>query len=178
MNPGNLASRIIGYLLSALAVVLASSCDVPSGPVTGSDLPDAKAARQAIERALQAWEASPDIERTTTTIRPIMFVEQRQPAGQQLRKFVILGESPGYKGYRRFQVKLFLKEPDETIVVSYLIFGNGPIWVYRAEDFDMIMHMDMSMMSTPPGAEVGASSRPLARQPSSPPGPSEAAKSP
>ena len=79
-----------------------------------------------------------------------MFVEQQQPAGQELLDFEVLGESPGYQGYRRFQAKLTLENPKGTAVVSYYVFGNGPIWVYRAEDFDMIMHMDPSMMSAPP----------------------------
>jgi hypothetical protein len=50
-------------------------------------------------------------------------------------------------------VRLFLNDPDDTVVVVYYVFGEGPIWVYRSDDFDMIMHMDKSMMSRPPGGE-------------------------
>jgi hypothetical protein len=118
-------------------------------------LPRPEAARQAIEKALHEWQKSPNIERTTTAIRPILFVDQQQPPGQRLREFEILGETPGYadEGYRRFLVRLFLNDPDDTVVAVYYVFGEGPIWVYRSDDFDMIMHMDKSMMSRPPGGE-------------------------
>lgn len=142
-----------GRLLSGLAVVLCVSCGVNSQPDPGRRLPDAKAARQAVEEALRAWQNSPRIERTATTIRPVMFVEQQQPPGQRLRRFDVLGESPGDDGYRRFLARLFLEEPADSILVSYYVFGQGPIWVYRAEDFDMIMHMDKSMMPAPPLAD-------------------------
>lgn len=135
-----------------LAVVFSSSCSPNPRTDPSRYLPDATAARRAVESSLREWQASPRIERTTPTIRPVMFVEQQQPPGQRLRRFDILGESPGYESYRRFQVRLFLEEPEESIVVSYYVFGQGPIWVYRAEDFDMIMHMDKSMMSAPPPA--------------------------
>jgi hypothetical protein len=81
-----------------------------------------------------------------------MFVDQQQPQGQQLREYHILGETPGYEeeGYRRFLVRLFLAEPEDTVVATYYVFGQDPMWVYRSEDFDMIMHMDKSMMPAPP----------------------------
>lgn len=81
-----------------------------------------------------------------------MFVEQQQPPGQKLLGFNILGETPGYEaeGYRRFMVQLKLADPEDSVVAAYYVFGQGPVWVYRAEDFDMIMHMDKSMMAAPP----------------------------
>jgi hypothetical protein len=77
---------------------------------------------------------------------------QRQP-GQRLRQFTILGETASSSGYRRFLVKLSLEQPEDSLVASYYVFGRGPIWVYRAEDFDMIMHMDKSMMAEPPSPD-------------------------
>ena len=138
--------------LISLALLFCASCGMNSDPDAGHHLPDAAVARQAVEESLRAWQNSPQFERTTTTIRPVMFVEQQQPPGQRLRRFEILGESPGYEGYRRFVVRLSLEEPEDSIVVSYYVFGRGPIWVYRAEDFEMIMHMDKSMMSAPPSS--------------------------
>ena len=71
-----------------------------------------------------------------------MFVDQSRKPGQRLREFTILGESAGADGCRQFQVKLALEQPDESILASYYVFGQGPIWVYRAEDFEMMMRMD------------------------------------
>lgn len=101
-----------------------------------------------------------------------MFVDQQQSPGQRLRKFDILGESPGDKGCRRFPVRLLLEGPEESIVATYYVFGQGPIWVYRAEDFDMIMHMDKSMMTAPadvaPEARDDRGADPLRRDPAPP----------
>lgn len=141
---------VTGLLASVLAIVLCPACGTDPG--RGSNLPEAGVARQAVEGALRAWQHSPQLERTTTAIRPIMFVEQQQPPGQRLRGFEILGETPGYEdeGYRRFLVRLSLADPEESVVAAYYVFGQGPVWVYRAEDFEMIMHMDKSMMPPPP----------------------------
>ncbi len=48
---------------------------------------------------------------------------------------------------RRFVVRLSLAEPEESTLAAYYVFGrvgNDPIWVYRAEEFDMMMNMDMA----------------------------------
>jgi hypothetical protein len=141
-----------GFAISLALLFFCASCRVNSHPDPGRHLPDTAVARNALEESLCAWQSSPQFPRTTPTIRPVMFVEQQQPPGQRLRRFEILGESPGYESYRRFVVKLFLEKPDDSLLVSYYVFGRGPIWVYRAEDFEMIMHMDKSMMSAPPSA--------------------------
>lgn len=143
-----------GLLAGVLAAVLCPACGAGPRPGRGRDIPEAAVAHQAVEKALRAWQDSPEIERTTTAIRPIMFVEQQQPTGQRLLKFDILGETPGYEdeGFRRFLVRLSLADPEASVVAAYNVFGRSPVWVYRVEDFDMIMHMDHSMMSTPPSA--------------------------
>jgi hypothetical protein len=79
-------------------------------------------------------------------------VDQQRRPGRRLRAFAILGESEA-EGCRRFRVRLSLADPDESTLADYYVFGEGPVWVYRAEDFDMIMHMDKSMMpATDPAA--------------------------
>jgi hypothetical protein len=88
-----------------------------------------------------------------------MFVDQQRQPGQRLREFAILGETPGVKGCRRFVVKLSLEQPAESILASYYVFGEGPVWVYRAEDLDMILHMDKSMMADSPSADGRSGSR-------------------
>ncbi len=68
------------------------------------------------------------------------------------KDFTVLGEAAGADGCRRFQVKLALEQPQESILVAYYVFGQGPIWVYRAEEFEMIMRMDsMNEAASPSG---------------------------
>jgi hypothetical protein len=165
-------THVVGRLLGGLALLACASCDSDPRPGRASTLPEPAAARRAVEAALLAWQDDPAVERTTTAIRPILFVEQQQPPGQRLLRFEVLGETPGYEGegYRRFLVRLDLADPDDSVVATYYVFGRDSVWVYRAEDFEMIMHMDKSMMrpapaagSAPPGE--GASPAPAAADP-------------
>lgn len=144
--------------------VLAGSCGKAERPSRGVGLPQASTARQAVAQALHAWQEAPDIERTTTTTRPLMFVEQQQPPGQRLLSYELMGETPGYEeeGYRRFLVRLSLADPEASVLATYYVFGTHPIWVYRAEDFEMIMHMDKSMMPAPPPSSSPPVSQPNA----------------
>ncbi len=66
-------------------------------------------------------------------------------------------------------VKLSLEDPEESTLAAYYVFGHvgpEPIWVYRAEEFDMMMNMDMapdppalaaepSQAGDPPGTSAG-----------------------
>jgi len=159
--------RVAGLLAAMVGLAICSGCGKESRPDRGRYLPSAEVARRAVEEALGEWKKSWRIERTTSALRPVMFVEQQQPPGQKLLGFDILGETPGYEteGYRRFLVRLSLAEPEDTVVAAYYVFGQGPVWVYRAEDFDMIMHMDKSMMPPPPTIAPADRARPSAPAP-------------
>jgi hypothetical protein len=133
---------LVGSLICGLAFVACVSCGPAARPDPEQYLPEPRDARRAIADALESWRKSPELERTTPKIQPVMFVDQSRKPDQRLRDFEILGESAGADGCRRFQVKLSLEEPNESIFASYYVFGQGPIWVYRAEDFEMMMHMD------------------------------------
>ena len=65
--------------------------------------------------------------------------------------FTVLGESGSESG-RRFLVRLSLADPDESILAAYYVFGQDPTWVYRSEDFDMIMHWECPMPADLPPA--------------------------
>jgi hypothetical protein len=145
-------------LLSVIALVYCVSCSPTERAEPERYLTDPREARRAIEDALEAWRKYPELERTTPAIRPVMFVDQSRKPDQRLRGFEILSESPGVDGCRGFQVKLVLDQPSESVLASYYVFGQGPIWVYRAEDFEMMMHMDP--MVKPEGQADGVLSPP------------------
>ena len=166
--------RSSSRLLVGLAVVFCPACGTSSQANPRPSLPEAELARRALDDSLTAWRNSPELERTTSTIRPVMFVDQQRQPGQRLRQFIVLGEYQGAESFRRYLVKLELEQPNETIHAFYYVFGQGPIWVYRAEDFDMIMHMDQSMMAAPPSSAVlsvpkGESKADLGQQNQAPP---------
>jgi hypothetical protein len=148
------AIPIAGWLIAVLAVSICPSCRRDSRPDPRGRVPDVRVARRAVERSLEEWRDSPPLDLTTPKARPVMFVDQQRRPGRRLRGFTILAESE-MEGCRRFQVRLSLADPDESILAAYYVFGEDPIWVYRAEDFDMIMHMDKSMMPAT-GPDAGA----------------------
>lgn len=152
MRNGPRSAYTLGLLVGGVAIALSPACGADPRPERGRYLPAPDVALRAVEEAMRAWRDSPRAERTATALRPVMFVEQQQPPGQRLREFDVLGETRGYEdqGYRRFLVRLSLAEPEDSLVAAYYVFGQGSVWVYRSEDFDMIMHMDKSMMPAPP----------------------------
>jgi hypothetical protein len=161
-------------LLVGLVAITSPACDTRSGAAPGRSLPDARVARRALEDSLSAWRDSPSLQRTVSALKPVMFVDQQRQPGQELRQFSVLGETETSESYRRYLVRLELDRPQETVRAFYYVFGQGPTWVYRAEDFDMIMHMDQSMMAAPPpaagtpGNQAGAEASPKAARRNSP----------
>jgi hypothetical protein len=147
--------RIAVKLGGVFAAVIGSLCmmDVPEKPP--SLLPDRSVARQAIERSLEEWRTSPQSD-TTAAGRTVIFVDRERQPGQKLREFAVLGDSE-VDNRRRFVARLSLAEPDESILAAYYVFGNDPTWVYRAEEFDRMMNMDMDMAPPEPAASVDSS---------------------
>jgi hypothetical protein len=149
VNPSRLTLLGRDLLLGLSVVVFCSSCgtDTPRGSM--HPLPDAALARRAVESSLGKWQESPDLPTTSKPSPSVVFVDQQRRPGQRLRAYAVLGESESESG-RRFLVKLSLAEPDESILAAYYVFGQDPIWVYRSEDFDMIMHWEHPMPADPP----------------------------
>jgi len=140
---------IRGLLSAVCMVIVCSSCGADARPGPKARLPDPQLARRAVESSLGAWQLSADLATTSSPSPSIVFVDQQRRGGQRLRSFSLLGESES-EGCRRFQVKLTLVDPEESKLVAYNVFGEDPIWVYRSEDFDMIMHWECSVPDDPP----------------------------
>ena len=139
----------MALLIGFSALGLCSSCGGDARSSSSSPLPDPALARRAVETSLKAWCDSPGLPLSGSPAPKVMFVDQRRRPGQALRTFRVLSDSKG-EGFRRFPVKLSLAEPDESRVVAYCVFGIDPIWVYRSEDFDLIMHWECPMPAEPP----------------------------
>ena len=110
-------------------------------------LPERPVARAAVEKSLARWRDSLENETKGTKPEQVVFVDQRRQPGQRLRAFAVLGDYE-LENCRCFKVKLDLSEPEASTLVVYYVFGRDPMWVYRAEDFDRIMHWEMDMPKT------------------------------
>lgn len=115
--------------------------------------PSSQAGTDAVRAALEAWKSGQpagDIQGTS----PLIHVTDvgRKP-DQVLEGFEILGETHGPAG-RTIAVTLHLANPTEDVKTRYIVVGIDPLWVYREEDFDLLMHWDHHM----PAAATDASS--------------------
>jgi hypothetical protein len=149
VNRSPLSIYCRALLCGASVVIFCSSCGTNSSSNSQGRLPDSALARRAVETSLGKWHDSPDLPTTSKPSPSVVFVDQQRRPGQRLLAFAVLGESE-IEGCRRFLVKLSLAEPDESILVAYYVFGQDPIWVYRREDLDMIMHCEHPMPADPP----------------------------
>jgi hypothetical protein len=149
-------------IVVALAAIVSAACGPVAPEQPTSLLPDRQVAREAIQDALEEWRTSPATD-TRASGRSMIFVDRQQQLGRRLRAFAILGDS-AIDNLRRFVVKLALEDPEESTLAAFYVFGHvgeDPIWVYRAEEFDMCMNMEM--MTDPPAVAANSS------QPEDPP---------
>jgi hypothetical protein len=147
------------WFLALLAVTICPSCGTAQPEAPPSLLPDPQLARQALQDALEEWRTSPLADTTSPSRKSMIFVDQQRRPGQKLREFAVLGDSV-VDNCRRYVVRLSLAEPDESLLAAYYVFDRQPIWVYRVEDFDMMMHMDMAPEDSPRSGHVLGSEEP------------------
>jgi hypothetical protein len=112
-------------------------CGTPP-PNTDRFVPSPETGQQALAAALRAWQDGRSTPANLDGIE-VNFVDTHRKPGQRLRRFAILGETPG-DGPRCFAVRLWLEEPTEEIRVRYVVWGINPLWVSRHENYLMMIH--------------------------------------
>ena len=110
--------------------------------------PRTELAEIALVRALEAWKSGKPAGEIAGTKPLIHVTDTNRNPKQALDKFKILGETPGRSG-RTFAVELWLKHPDEHLKTEYIVVGVDPLWVFRREDFELLMHWDHRMPKLP-----------------------------
>ncbi len=107
-------------------------------------VPPPDTAREALEVALKAWQGGSPPGKVERPGAGVFFVDNCRPEGQRLRGYAVLGEAPG-EGPRCFAVKLRLEGQDEEQLARFVVFGIDPLWVYRYEDFEMMIHWECGL---------------------------------
>jgi hypothetical protein len=102
-------------------------------------------ARTALEAGLIAWQqGSLANEVPGTKDTAVMWIDNQRSPGQRLKAFEVLGLAPG-DGPRVFTVRLVVENPKAEIKTRFVVVGLDPIWVFRQEDYDMLIHWDHPM---------------------------------
>jgi hypothetical protein len=130
--------------LGALAIVSSAGCGVSSQAYT----PTSPSARQAVDAALSAWQKGQTPESLASAAQPVHAVDSQWQSGQVLEGYEILSEESG-DPEKRFSVRLTLKKPQGEKKVQYIVVGQGPLWVYRDDDYARLLNMDNN--PKPPG---------------------------
>lgn len=111
--------------------------------------PPEEKARAALESGLLAWQQDSLTGEVPGNKNPVvMWVDNHRSPGQRLNAFEVLGLAPG-DGPRVFTVRLALENPAAEVKTRYVVVGLDPIWVFRQEDYDMLIHWDHPMPKAP-----------------------------
>ncbi len=126
-----------------LAVGLLAGVGCRERPDPNRYVPSEPAARQALAAALESWRAGKESAIRSGDVG-VVFVDRHRKKDQRLKRFTILGETPG-DAPRCFAVRLWLEEPAEEVRVRYVVLGIDPLWVERHEDYVLMLHWDHPM---------------------------------
>jgi hypothetical protein len=119
-------------------------------------IPAEDTARRALEVTLAAWRDGVAVDGPAHGLPALQVVDTQRREGQHLRGYEILGAVPAEGGHRRFAVRLLLEDPAEEQKVRYVVLGIDPLWVWRQEDLDKLMHWEMDMSADPEPAGPAA----------------------
>lgn len=107
-------------------------------------IPSRVIAEAALTTALEYWQAGKPAGEVPGTKPVVYATDSSRKEGQLLRSFRILGETSGGSG-RTYAVVLELDNPPEVIKTQYIVVGIDPLWVFRQEDYELLMHWDHYM---------------------------------
>jgi hypothetical protein len=140
---------IRGILLCAAA----AGCTGPDDRTDPSRYtPSWPEARAALIAALSDWHESSPPFPLSRTLKAIVFVDKQRKPDDRLRSFSILGQNE-IENARQFTVRLEIEGEDAPRMVRYNALGRDPVWLFRLEDYEMMIHWQHPMNEEPPPAE-------------------------
>jgi hypothetical protein len=126
------------FLLGPALFVLASS-----GCGNGSASPPSdEVARVALDAALKTWRDGGKPGTVAGTDPPVQVLDTPWAQGDRLASYEILGEQNGAAAEKQFTVRLVLAKPERTQEVTYHVLGQGPVMVFRDEDYRRNINME------------------------------------
>lgn len=134
------------WMLRWLAVAgLAAGCGHAR---RGSDeiaVPGLEASKAALVAALEAWKADRRASGVLIGSKPSIGIVDAARADRALLEYEVVGPLMVVEKARPFAVRLVLDAPRETVTTRYLILGEDPLWVFRQEDFERMLHWEHKM---------------------------------
>lgn len=135
-----------------LAAVLVSVVGCGRTPTNADYIPSVEKSRDALKIVLEAWKAGQPVGPVPETSPVIHVTDSSRRADQVLESYEILGSVPG-NAPRCMAVRLKLSGSNEEKRERYVVVGIDPVWVFRHEDYDLLLHWEHPM---PPEPETDA----------------------
>ncbi|MBC7965957.1 MAG: hypothetical protein H7Z17_08535 [Fuerstia sp.] len=107
-------------------------------------IPSQNQSLEALKAALDAWKAGTPSGPVPGTSPVVHITDSSRVAGQTLDDYEILGDVPG-NAPRCIAVKLKLSNPAEEKRERFIIVGIDPLWIFRHEDYDLLLHWEHQM---------------------------------
>ena len=129
-------------LLTCIALSAFSGCQKAR---TNADfIPSQSQSLEALKVALDAWKAGKPSGPVPGTSPVVHITDSSRVSGQTLDDYQILGDVPG-NAPRCIAVKLKFSHPAEEKRERFVIVGIDPLWIFRHEDYDLLLHWEHQM---------------------------------
>ena len=129
-------------LMAFIAVSSFSGCQKAQ---TNADfIPSQRQSQEALTIALDAWKAGTPGGPVPGTSPMVHMTDSSRVSGQTLDDYQILGDVPG-NAPRCIAVRLKLSNPAEEKRERFVIVGIDPLWIFRHEDYDLLLHWEHQM---------------------------------
>lgn len=131
------------WLLSA--AVFGAGCEkTPRGPAD-LNAPGLEASKAALTASLEAWKGNRRESGVMIGSNPSIGVVDSTRLERPLLDYEVVGPLMVAEKARPFAVRLVLDSPRETVSARYLVLGRDPLWVFREEDFERMLHWEHKM---------------------------------
>ncbi len=147
--------RPLDFRWLAITALAAGCGGTPHGP-PDFEAPALEPARAALTTSLEAWKSGRRDSGVLIGSKPAIGVVDAARADRPLLDYQITGPLMVDGKARPFAVRLVLGEPRESVATRYVVIGQDPLWVFRQEDFDRMIHWEHKMddPAAGPPAEV------------------------
>lgn len=153
------ARRTAMFVSLILSTALLSFCGCQKARTNADFIPSQNQSLEALKAALDAWKAGNSVGPVPGTSPVVHVTDSSRITGQTLDDYEILGDVPG-NAPRCIAVKLTLTNPAEEKRERFIIVGIDPLWIFRHEDYDLLLHWEHQM---PPEAPKNAAASSLDR---------------
>lgn len=126
-------------------VILAAGCRNAASEIDDLPLPDMNTSQAALTTSLDEWKAGRRMTGVQVGSNPKVGVVDSARADRPLIQYEIKGPLMTVGKARPFAVRLILGEPREAVEARYVVVGQDPLWVFRQEDFDRMLHWEHKM---------------------------------